>query len=239
MHYIFLSPHCDDAVLSSGGLIFDLVSSGHSVEIITIMCGEPTNEELSSYAKKIHSKWGTKSAKETVNIRSQEDFNACGILGAKATHLDFPDCIYRKGNNGEFLYSHPISPIHPFDEKLVLEISQKLSDHIPGHSQVICQLAIGSHVDHVLVRKAMEQLKHPVKFMEDFPYILNNKNDVKSKTIGLSPFIHTISHQGLDVWKEAIAAYDSQLPMLFESPQSMQNTLTAYWSIKRGIYLWV
>jgi len=41
MHWIYLSPHLDDAVLSCGGIIWQQVQSGHQVEIWTICAADP------------------------------------------------------------------------------------------------------------------------------------------------------------------------------------------------------
>ena len=39
--WIFLSAHCDDAVLSAGGLVWELTRRGERAEIWTICAGDP------------------------------------------------------------------------------------------------------------------------------------------------------------------------------------------------------
>jgi len=108
MRYIYFSPHLDDAVLSAGGLISDQTRSGIPVEIWTFMSGVPDDEQLTDFARSMHKMWGTTSAKETIQIRREEDRQAASRVGAKAVHFDFLDCIYRRGKNGEALYDSAV-----------------------------------------------------------------------------------------------------------------------------------
>src|SRR6185436_21064645 len=104
MRWIYLSPHLDDAALSAGGLIYDQTQSGMPVEIWTFMCGDPHLKEYSPLTQTLHTQWGFADAQETVRGRRQEDHQAANILGAKAVHFDFLDCIYRRDKNGKWLY---------------------------------------------------------------------------------------------------------------------------------------
>ena len=58
MHWIYLSPHLDDAVLSCGGLIWEQVQLGERVEIWTIFAGDPPAEMLTPFAEELHTRWG-------------------------------------------------------------------------------------------------------------------------------------------------------------------------------------
>ena len=89
MRYIYLSPHLDDASLSAGGWIYEQTQKNIPVEIWTIMCGYPPNENLSPFAQYLHSQWGMNSAQEVVSGRRQEDINSAKILGATVQHFDF------------------------------------------------------------------------------------------------------------------------------------------------------
>ena len=97
MRWIYLSPHLDDAVLSAGGLIHDQAKSGIPVEIWTFMSGYPPEGEFSQFAELQHHMWGFPSAEAAVSTRREEDERAAAIVGASAVHLDFLDCIYRRG----------------------------------------------------------------------------------------------------------------------------------------------
>src|ERR1041384_8059478 len=104
MRWIYLSPHLFDAALSAGGLIYDQTQSGIPVEIWTFMAGAPHNAEYFPLARMLHTNLGFAGVNAAVRGRRQEDQNAANILGAKAVHFDFLDCIYRRGSDGNWLY---------------------------------------------------------------------------------------------------------------------------------------
>ncbi len=239
MRYIYISPHLDDAVLSAGGFIYEQTQSGQAVEIWTIMCGFPPEDEISPLAQKLHAEWGFSSAKETVEKRRAENIAAAAIVGAKVVHFDFLDCIYRRGKNGDWLYADNIfDPPHPDEADLPAEIAKAITSRLQPDDVLVCQLTVGNHVDHVTVRKAAELLGRPLLYDADIPYLLNHPDELGPKTAGMKESLHAVSEAGLRSWQEAIAAYTSQIAVLFESPELMQEKIQAYWSEHRGIQFW-
>jgi hypothetical protein len=111
MRWIYILP-TDDAVLSAGGLIYEQTRAGMEVEIWTFMCGFPPNGELSPLPQVLHYKWGISATAEVITARRVDDVNAASIVGAKAIHFDYFDCIYRRGKNGDWLYSDVFVPPH-------------------------------------------------------------------------------------------------------------------------------
>ena len=239
MRYVYLSPHLDDAVLSAGGLIFEQTQSGIPVEIWTIMCGFPPEDDISPLAQDLHTQWGFSSAKEAVEKRRAEDVNAAAIIGAKAVHFDFLDCLYRRSKNGDWLYAENIfDPPHADEADLPVEIASVIVLRLQPDDVLVCQLAIGNHIDHVTVRKAAELLKRPLIYDADIPYLLNHPDELGPKTAGMKEKAYSISEAGLKSWQEAIAAYKSQMAVLFESPELMREKILAYWSEHQGIRFW-
>ena len=239
MRYIYFSPHLDDAVFSAGGLISDQTKSGIPVEIWTFMSGVPDDEQLTDFAQSMHKMWGTTSAKETIQIRREEDRQAASRVGAKAVHFDFLDCIYRRGKNGEALYDSAIFiPPRAEDADLPAQIAQTMVAWLKPDDVVVSQLAIGGHVDHILVRKAAEMLKRQLVFDLDIPYLLDHPEELSPKTVGMKDSLQPISEIGLEIWLEASEAYASQLGSLFESIDSMRERMRAYWLEERGIRFW-
>jgi LmbE family N-acetylglucosaminyl deacetylase len=239
MRYIYFSPHLDDTVLSAGGLISDQTRSGIPVEIWTFMAGVPDDEQLTDFAQSMHKMWGTTSAKETIQIRREEDRRAASRVGAKAVHFDFLDCIYRRGKNGEALYDAAVfMPPRAEDADLPAQIAQTMVAWLKLDDVVVSQLAIGGHVDHILVRKAAEMLKRQLVFDLDIPYLLNHPEELSPKTAGMKDSLQPISETGLETWLEASEAYASQLGSLFESIGSMRERMRAYWLEERGIRFW-
>jgi len=239
MRYIYFSPHLDDAVLSAGGLIHEQTQAGIPVEIWTFMAGFSPEHELTDLARTMHKIWGARSAAHSVRTRREEDKKAAAMLGAKPVHFDFVDAIYRRDLNGEHLYTETVSgPPHPAEADLPAQIAQTILAWVKPEDVLVCQLAIGGHVDHTTVRRAAEMLKLPLVYDADIPYLLNHPDDLAPKTSGLKDTLHPVSRTGFDNWLEAVGAYASQLSSLFESPESMRDQLHAYWSKAKGIRLW-
>jgi len=239
MRYIYLSPHLDDAVLSAGGLIYEQTQAGIPIEIWTLMCGFPPDDEVSPLAQDLHLQWGFLSAIETVGKRRAENMNAAAIVGAKAVHFDFLDCIYRLSKSGDWLYAENIfDPPHADEADLPAEIAKAIVSRLQPDDVLVCQLTIGKHVDHVTLRKAAELLERPLIYDADIPYLLNHPDELGPKTAGMKEKIHAVSEAGLKSWQEAIAAYTSQIAILFENPARMQEKMRAYWYEHRGIRFW-
>lgn len=242
MRWIYLSPHLDDAALSAGGLIYEQTHSGIPVEIWTLMCGFPpgTDEDLSPFARQLHAEWGFASAEETVRMRRAEDRNASAILGASVLHFDFLDCIYRRSETGEWLYADVFVPPHPEDARLPVQIAETISAHVRPDDVLVCQIAVGSHVDHVLVRAGAELLGRELRYDIDVPYIFYKPEEREPKSIGMEETIHPVTEAGLKAWQEAVLAYKSQLPVLgeaVETPERARKSIRDYWEACRGVSL--
>lgn len=238
MRYIYISPHLDDAVLSAGGFIYEQTRAGMEVEIWTFMCGFTPTEELSDFAKAIHEQWGIVAASDVVTARRAEDVNAAGIVGAKAVHFDYLDCIYRRGRNGEWLYSGISMDPHPEDDGLPAQIAESISARLQPDDQLVCQLALGSHVDHIIVRRAVDLLQRILIYDVDIPYLFNYPDELLPKTAGMKETVQPVSEAGLKSWQDAIAAYTSQMGMLFQTPEAMRPKIQDYWANHKGIRFW-
>ena len=240
MRWIYLSPHLDDAALSAGGLIYGQTQSGVPVEIWTFMCGYPPESEYSAVAQSLHKLWGFSSAEETVRARRLEDQNAAALLGAKALHFDFLDCIYRRGKNGEWLYADVFSAPHADDANLPSQIAEAISTRLAPDDVLLCQLSVGSHVDHVLVRQAAELLRRPLRYDIDVPYIFHKPAELEPKAAGMKESVQGVAEPSLGRWQEAVLAYESQIPTLgdvFDTPQKARESIQSYWAGRRGVRL--
>lgn len=240
MRWIYLSPHLDDAVLSAGGLIYEQTKAGTPVEIWTFMCGYAPEEAVSPFAEAIHQQWGFSSAEETTRSRRAEDQNAAAVVGAHVVHFDLLDCIYRRRANGEWLYSAIAVPPAPEDTGIPQQIADAVSARLQPDDVLVAQLAVGSHVDHVLVRQAAELLGRPLLYDIDVPYIFYRPGEFAPKSAGMSESTYFITETGLRAWQEAILAYKSQLPVLgdaLSTPDKARESIAAYWSEWKGIRL--
>jgi LmbE family N-acetylglucosaminyl deacetylase len=240
MRWIYLSPHLDDAVLSAGGLIHDQADSGLTVEIWTFMCGYPPGGDISAFAEEQHQQWGFATATEAMLARREEDRNAAAVVGAKVLHFDFLDCIYRRGRDGEWLYSEISVPPHEQDSELPGQIAEAISAELTPDDVLVVQLSVGSHVDHVIVRQAAELLGRPLLYDIDIPYLFYKPEEFAPKSAGMKESTHFIAEAGVKAWQNAIFEYKSQVPFLGEAlstPDNARETIRSYWSEWKGIRL--
>ena len=238
MRWIYISPHLDDAVLSAGGLIYEQTRAGMDVEIWNFMCGFPPSEELSTYAQVLHFQWGISSAAEVVTARRAEDLRAATLVGAKTVYFDFLDCIYRRGRNGDWLYSYAFDPPHEEEADLPAQIAKAISARLKPTDQLVCQFGLGSHVDHILVRRAVDLLQLPVLYDVDIPYLFKSPEELATNTAGMKEHTHRITEAGLKSWQDAISAYESQISSLFDSSDAMREQIKSYWAENSGLRLW-
>lgn len=238
MRLIYISPHLDDAVLSAGGFIYEQTQARNSVEIWTIVCGFPPPGELTPFAQLLHQQWGTGTAEETVRLRRTEDLEAANVVGAKTVHFDVPDCIYRRGPDGEPLYVDIYSQPHDAESHLPGQIAQTIAPHLQPDDQIICQLGVGGHVDHVIVRQAVEQLSRPVIYTADVPYLFWKPEQLSPLVAGMKESLQTITEAGLNAWVEAVLAHNSQISALFDSSDKAREEIRTYYSKRGGFSIW-
>ena len=169
-----ISPHLDDAVFSVGGLAAALAAAGHEVTILTCFTqsvAHPTGFALACQLDK-----GLNATADYMQLRREEDTEACKILGARPIWLDLPEAPHRGYNNAKELFE-TIKPSDTVQEKLYENLEKKISQKRPYF--IFSPLGIGNHVDHQQVVKAVNRLKE--KFPDlvyfkwcDQPYLLRN-----------------------------------------------------------------
>jgi LmbE family N-acetylglucosaminyl deacetylase len=184
MRWIYLSPHFDDVVLSSGGLVWEQVQAGQPVEIWTICAGAPAaSAPLSAFALQLHQRWQTEQ--EAVSARQNEDHAAVSHLGARLRYWDLPDCIYRQLPGGAWLVNGEEDlwkPVHPLEMPLVERLAAWLAQDLQVEDILVSPLTLGNHVDHFLVRAAAERLGRPLHYYPDYPYAVAAGTDLLEKT---------------------------------------------------------
>jgi LmbE family N-acetylglucosaminyl deacetylase len=238
MRWIYISPHLDDAILSCGGLIWEQTRAGTQVEVWTICTGDLPDGPLSPFAEVLHAEWGT--GRETPAMRRKEDMAACRVVGARYRHLPLQDCVYRTAPDGAWLYDPNtlMGEIHPADRPLIETVCAFLSASLKPEDCLVCPLTVGGHADHRLARAAVEAIGRPLLYYADVPYVLNQPSDLETLTSGMQAKVRPVSEAGLRAWQEGVAAYRSQIGMLFESPEKMQAVIQSYWQSDAGIRLW-
>lgn len=245
--HIYLSPHFDDASLSCGGVIHQHVQAGEPVLVVTVCAGPPpANNPLSSFAAQLQKRWG--SLDNAIALRQAEDQASMTVLGADYLRLDFADCIYRGQPEPEQWYYQSnadiFGPVHPSDLPLALDIAEAITHMVPYDDELTlyAPLAVGHHVDHQLVYAAallLHQAGWPVLFYEDYPYVdpvfAGDDNPYSSFTLEATlngkdyqARICPLSEENLQIKINSVAAYASQLDILFGGAATMQKQLRAY-----------
>ncbi len=228
MKWIYLSPHLDDAVFSCGGLIWEQVRRGDPVEVWTICAGDPPAGELSSFAQSLHARW--EAGEAPIATRRAEDVRACTYLGAGFRHFSLPDCIYRRHpDTGLPLYTSEDAIFGEVDEAesgLIEWLANELQAWLSPEARVVCPLSLGGHVDHRLVRRAVEGLARALWFYVDFPYALEAAHDL-ARVIpqGYTFCSAPLSEEGLQAWRAAIGRYASQISTFWEHEAEIEQQL--------------
>jgi LmbE family N-acetylglucosaminyl deacetylase len=240
MNWVYLSPHFDDAVLSCGGMIWEQVKAGDTVEIWTICAGAaPSEADLPAFAVWQHAEW--KAGSRLIPQRRAEDRAACERVGAIPHYWNLPDCIYRRLPTGEDLIRSAYDlwmPVHPAELVIVEELRGWLRRSLPRDATLVSPLSLGNHVDHRIVRAAAEQVRRPLYYYADYPYV-----DQKElwQPVGMPEEALkrvAVSAEGVAAWREGVAAYASQINGLFVSAEGMTEQLNEFWKKGGGSWLW-
>lgn len=196
----FISPHLDDAILSAGGLISTLAKT-HKVKVITIF-SKASEKPYTFFCRRYLNTCHYQDADMFFKDRKKEDQRLFHRLGIDPQYLDFADAAWRKKTKKNWLINilPELSHLYPTrfhilsgrisqeDIILIDQIKKKLISFIPPNKKTIvfCPLAIGQHVDHIIVREICRQIFKQVIFWSDYPYNLSYKNIS-------SPFIYNAS----------------------------------------------
>lgn len=230
MRWIYLSPHFDDVVLSCGGVIWQQVQAGHTVEIWTICAGDPPAAPLLPFAAELHARWQIQPG--SVAARAAEDAAACQQVGASWRHFSMPDCIYRTQPDGSpLIHSRddlfdPRTPLHPQE---VEKVRQWLAADGVGSFRLVSPLTLGGHIDHRLTRAAAEALGCKVWYYPDYPYVVTEAVNVRAWLgAGWQRRRIPVSAAGLAAWQAGIAQYRSQLSTFWGSLDEMRAAMGDY-----------
>ena len=198
----------------------------------------PGEIEPSEFAQSLHGIWGFSTGAEAVRARRVENEHAAAEVGARPVYFDFLDCIYRYDSVGQPMYSTVDVPLHPDDTDLPAQISQAMAASLRTDDTVVCQLAIGRHIDHVIVRQAAEMLHRPLTYDADIPYLLDHPDELEPNTLGLRESLQPVSEPAYRCWIAAMERYTSQIVASFGSHESMLRRMEDLWLDLRGVRFW-
>jgi LmbE family N-acetylglucosaminyl deacetylase len=230
--HIYLAPHLDDVAFSCGGRIWHQTRAGERVAVVTVFAAAPEpTAPLSSYARELHTRWG-KSA-EAAKTRQEEDVEAMSLLGAEPLHWPYTDCIYRRTPGGDFPYASEEAlwgEVHPSEAGLVRELAERIRAlPLPPGGTLYVPLAVGRHVDHLIVRQAAESSERLLIYYEDFPYA-QDRRAVEAALAGgaWKAELLPLSQEALETKITAIARYRSQMSTFWGSNTDMAAAVRAF-----------
>jgi len=240
--WIFLSAHFDDAVLSAGGLVWELTRRGDRVEIWTICAGDPPfDKPLTEYAQLLHGFWDI--GEDVPRKRSIEDAACCAVLGAAYRRYTVPDNIYRyhpgTGNPIILENEDQFKPLEPDETHLIPPVTDFILKNLPGTCELVAPLAIGSHRDHLLTRRAAERTGLPLWHYADYPYLVYGEHTLADwLPKNAEPFTLDISLAGLKAWQDGFACQRSQIPLVYVDEDDMRSSIEKYFKSGFGYTLW-
>jgi LmbE family N-acetylglucosaminyl deacetylase len=228
--YIFLSPHLDDVVLSCGAIVDHLTSSGHQAEIWTLFAGDPPHNNFSPFALSLHRRWALPD--NPVSIRRMEDVAACEILHATPQHFDIPDCIYRYNGDAIPLITkeEDLYQSIPSQQMQWVDYIYQLLQPLLPETRLVAPISIGDHVDHRIVRAAVDKLSNrQILFYRDYPYhIKENDRQYFRPLNAISSLQFEINQRNIDQWIKAIRCHKSQISTFWQSETHLAAEIQNY-----------
>lgn len=167
---LIVSPHLDDALLGCCDHALAWRQQGWAVRVLTLFsaagpCVSPVLSSNDTVAL---------DPSRYMQRRRQEDVNALASVGLTAEHLGFVDAGFRGAGKPDFQNMAQLlcGKLGPGGPALVEHAAQALRRHAFGVVKVLCPLAVGGHVDHVITRRACEQVFDPklLSYYADMPY---------------------------------------------------------------------
>lgn len=195
---VVISPHPDDAVWSCGGYLAALTGSGERACILTVFDGDPPGSDH-----------------HTARERRAEDLRAAAYIGADRVSLGFPEAAYRG-------YASPLARLRapwPEDNALTEAIVAAIEETLSEARHVLVPVADGTHVDHVVVRRAVSRCyaTAPAPWeltgYAEFPYRPPAVPAGKPLIVPFQP------------WLEASLAYASQVSAMFGNASRFEAKL--------------
>ena len=215
MRVLAVSPHLDDAAFSVGATLAALAGDGHEVTVVT--CFTRSVPDPSGFALACQLDKGLPPDVDYMALRRAENDAAMAVLGASPVYLGLPEAPHR----GYTIAADLFAGVHEDDQ-----VWRSLGAALEGHDADLwlAPQALGGHVDHLQVLRAVAGLDRPVLWWRDSPYVLRDPAAVPGPELpgGLAE-VHL--PQDLDRRADACACYPTQLGFQFGGVAQMRTAL--------------
>lgn len=208
----FISPHLDDAILSAGALIYELKDTS-KVAIISVFTKASNKNNKASLEFTRSCQY--RDARELFSSRRRDDKILCQFLKIGCYHLGFVDALWRENFNSLKQVFRKRLNNNKNEQNLEKAIIKKLKKIIKNKekSLIFSPLALGNHIDHIIVKRICEKNFADVIFWEDYPY--NLKKQVSKDFIKKNKFSFFEFKKNLFIKEKLISFYKSQISLLF------------------------
>lgn len=215
MRVLAVSPHLDDAALSVGGTLAVLADAGHDVRVVT--CFTRSVPAPTGFALACQTEAGLGPEVDYSAVRRAEDAAAMAVLGATPLHLDLPEAPHRGYGSAAELFAG----VRPDDE--VWRELAELLDPLEADAWLAPQ-AVGGHVDHLQVQRAVVGLGRPTLWWRDSPYALRDPGAAPGEHLPTGLVEVELDHDR-DRRAQACARYTSQVGPRFGGATAMREAL--------------
>ena len=225
-----LSPHLDDAAFSCGGTLAMLAQAGWHVTVTTLFTQSVPNPNRFALACQLDK--GLGADVDYMALRRTEDAAAMRTLGVSFMHAALREAPHRGYESAEALFGPP-SAGDTIGTILRSVIDDQIFQIKPDF--IFAPQAIGGHVDHVQVVRALEGMDRSLVWWQDFPYTIRS-------TAPAEPFavkMRTLPIRSVRLDKSAIMsreaaclAYASQLDFQFGGAIGLATKLRQAGSIE-------
>ena len=210
-----VSPHLDDAVFSVGASLARLVDAGHDVTVVTCFTAgvpDPTGFALACQTDK-----GLAPDVDYMALRRAEDRAATAVLGASPVHLPLLEAPHRGYDSAPALFAG----VHP-DDVVWQDVRAGLRSY--DADLWLAPQALGAHVDHLQVVRAVAALERPTLWWRDAPYALRAPDAPPSPDLP-SGLVEVVLPEDRRRRGDACACYATQLGFQFGGEAGMRTAL--------------
>ena len=220
-----LSPHLDDVAFSCGATLAALADAGWRVVLCTIFTASVPNP--TGFALACQTDKGLSPEVDYMALRRAEDTAAADALGVEPLWLPFREAPHRGYDSAKALFAGVRA-----DDTIAHALAESLRDLLSRFAPdlVFAPQAVGAHVDHIQVVRALEQAAPaaPVLCWRDFPYTVRETNPPEpfgSQMRRFHPLTAALTSDQRERKRLACRAYASQLGFQFGGPERLDALL--------------
>jgi LmbE family N-acetylglucosaminyl deacetylase len=228
-----ISPHLDDAAFSCGGTLARLAAGGWRVVVATAFTRSVPNPTGFALACQLDKGLGPEI--DYMALRREEDRAAMRALGAEPpVWLDLPEAPHRGYETVAALFGE----VRPEDEAILPPLTSRLREIAEEvrPALVLGPQAVGGHVDHVQVVRALRRVAPPILWWRDFPYTVREAQPKRPFADVLDPLRELSAPLGrrhAAAKREGCRAYRSQLGFQFGGEAGLDAHLEAEGGLER------